>query len=113
MRNEYVLPTADHHDALLNQSVVETRVVCGRRARLLPLADQCHVRRCVLGERDVDKGHIHMAVRVFLVLLLEPLGRVAEPLNLVWLDPVVARKFALVGRVRVRVEQVNGDGRVA
>lgn len=54
-----------------------------------------------------------MHVRVLAVLLLESLRRLPEPLDLVGLDPVVARVLALVGRVGVRVEQVHRQRRVA
>ncbi len=58
------------------------------------------------------KSNIHVLVAVLGVRLDEAVGRPVEPLNLAGLDPVVAGVLFLVGRVRVRVEKVNGNGRV-
>ena len=61
----------------------------------------------------MDERYAHVVVCVFLMTPLEALCGVAEPVDLVLLDPVVSLKLTLVRRVRVRVEQVDSDGRVA
>lgn len=45
---------------------------------------------------------------VLLMLLLQALCSLAEPVDLVLLDPVVALEAALVGRIRMRVQHVDG-----
>lgn len=53
-----------------------------------------------------------MAMCVQLVVLLQARCRLLEPLHLVGLDPVVAGEVALIWRVSVGIEEVDGERRM-
>lgn len=110
---DMVVTTRHHHDALLHQRVFEVRVVRRRRRRFRPVAHpRQRVGIAVFGERDVDERQVHVDVRVLAVFALQRLRRRLEPLDLAGLEPVVAVVFLLLGRVAVRVEQVQRQRRV-
>lgn len=98
-----ILSTAEHDHTLLYQSVPEARVICWRSDALPRFSDEDLVPVSVLGKRDVDKGNIQVHMGVLLMLLLQTLCSLAEPVDLALLDPVVALEAALVGRIRMRV----------
>lgn len=116
---DVVMSTADGHDALFGERGVEARVEARRRDALAPAT----VVRCVAAgddigcvsvfrQWDVDEGHIEVDVAVLRVLLLQAPDRVAEPVDLRLLQPVVALEVLFVRRVCVRVEEIKRDSRV-
>lgn len=62
----------------------------------------------------MDEGHVHVGVLVAGVggAAFELLRRGVEPVELGFLEPVVAAELALVGAVAVRVEEIEGHGAV-
>ena len=54
--------------------------------------------------------HVQVFVRVLAVGVLQSLGSVLEPGNLVWLDPVVASIMGFIRRVGVGIEHVECQG---
>lgn len=108
----YILSSADHKYTFVDKGVAEARVVDGRSDTFAPLADPGLVIVGVLGNGNVDEGNVHVLVAVLGVRLDETIGRPVEPLNLAGFDPVIAGVLFFVGRVRVRVEEINGNGRV-
>lgn len=60
----------------------------------------------------MNKGNVHVPVAVLVVGVAQAVGGLFEPFDLVGLDPVVARVFPLVGRVRMSVKEVDGNGRM-
>lgn len=115
-----IMATADDVHARRDESVVEMRVKPRGRDAFAPLADEVSgflvVRRrvAVFREGNMDESHIEMNLSVVLVrgAILEFLRFGSEPVDLFWLEPVVAAEVALVGGVRVRVEEVEGQGGV-
>ena len=111
----YVIVAAAYgHHALVHERLLEAAVEagCGGRFEGFPAGFDDVGCVAVFGERDMDECHIHahMAGVVVQGGFLELFACRAEPVDLGFLQPVVAAEVALVGAVAVGVEEVERYG---
>lgn len=113
---DVIVPATDRQHAFLHQGLLEPAVEPrrGRRFREDTAAWDDSVFLPVLGQGDVDEGHVHVNMLVARVAGAVPqaLRRGLEPIDLRLLEPVVAAELALVRAVAVGVEEVERQGRV-
>ena len=106
----------DGEDAFLHQGGGEAGVEAGGSGGFgvgaCCLGDGVDV--AVFGEGDVDESEIHAGMGVLLVGrgVPEALGSGVEPVDLAFLEPVVAAELALIGGVAVRIEEIERHGGV-
>lgn len=91
---------------------MESGVVDGGCDALFPFSHAGLVPIGVFYQGDMYKGNIHVSMGVSIVVLLQVRMGLFKPVNLIGLDPVVAREMTLIGGVRMRVEEVDCQGGV-
>lgn len=102
-----VVSTRHKTHVVLDQSILEMCVESWCSRGFGEISNPVIVDIGVLGKWNVDEGHVEMFVGVMAVRIFETISGRFEPIDLIWLQPVVASVVRFVGRIGMGVEQVK------